>query len=75
MVASLVISSRSRRRSSLTSRSSTSAPVRCLASISGIARSDTLAPLEVELRAPGRAAGDHQRQALVDRSTVAEQRR
>ena len=46
MVASLVISSRSRRRSSLTSRSSRIAPVRCPASTSGIARIETLAPRE-----------------------------
>ena len=44
MVASLVISSRSRRRSSVTSRTRTSAPVRLPPTISGIDRSWTTEP-------------------------------
>ena len=44
IVASLPMSCRSRRRSSVTSRTSTRAPRRCPAGTSGIARSSTVAP-------------------------------
>ncbi len=74
IVASLVSSSRSRRRSSVTSRSSTSAPMRCPARRSGMARSDSVVPPGLEVAAPGRPAGQHERQRLVDRCAAVEQR-
>ena len=72
IVASLVISSRSRRRSSLTSRSSTMAPMRRPSSIErDRPQRHASCRAASSVGAPRRAAGHDQRQALVDRVGLA----
>ena len=75
IVASLVMSSCSWWRSSVTSRLSTIAPIRSPRWRIGIARSDTVTPARLDVGAPRRAAGDDERQRLVDDELAAQQAR
>lgn len=69
IVASLVMSPRSRRRAFDTSRHSRTAPSRCPCSVSGTARSDSATP-GLDVGPPRRAPHEHERHRLAGRALL-----